>query len=231
MKLGLTQTFSCSYLPEEHEQLLVLVERTPEPLVYQHLMQLGFRRSGEQIYRPHCQQCDACQSIRIPTQSFVASKSQKRVLSKNKDVKIARTFVSTKQQFKLYEQYISQRHQDGSMYPPSKEQYESFIHATWLNPCFIEARLDNELIAVAVTDVLPDSLSALYTFFKPDMDGRSLGTYLILQQIEQAKLMNRPYVYLGYQIDACQKMSYKQKFLPHERFYQDKWHLVTKNEA
>lgn len=229
MKLGLTQTFPCSYLPDESEQLLVLVEHTPEPKVYQYLMQLGFRRSGEQVYRPHCVSCSACQSIRIPIERFVPSKSQKRVLNKNRDIEVSRSFVSTNEQFKLYERYIEERHDDGSMYPPSKEQYQGFIGASWLNPCFIEARLDGELIAVAVTDVLPESLSALYTFFKPTLDGRSLGTYLILQQIEQAKLLKRAYVYLGYQIDACQKMNYKQKFLPHERFYQDKWHLVVKN--
>ena len=114
------------------------------------------------------------------------------------------------------------------MYPATKEQYQGFILSPWNNALFIEIYATNELIGVAVTDNLASSLSALYTFFKPDQQQRSLGNFAILQQIELAKSLNKPFLYLGYQIDTCQKMSYKQNFLPHERFFDDKWQLITK---
>jgi arginine-tRNA-protein transferase len=114
------------------------------------------------------------------------------------------------------------------MYPASLEQYQGFVLSPWNNALFIELYAKDELIGVAVTDNLASSLSALYTFFKPEELQRSLGTFAILQQIELAKSLNKPFLYLGYQIDTCQKMSYKQNFLPHERFFDDKWQLITK---
>ena len=114
------------------------------------------------------------------------------------------------------------------MCPANLEQYQGFVLSPWNNALFIELHTNDELIGVAVTDKLVSSLSALYTFFKPEEQQRSLGNFAILQQIELAKSLNKPFLYLRYQIDACQKMSYKQNFLPHERFFDDKWQLITK---
>lgn len=229
MKFGITPPSTCSYLPEQKEQLLVFVsEQKPRVSEYDLLIGAGFRRSGEQIYRPHCGNCNACQSIRLPVKQFVPSKSQKRVMKRNQDLSVRVSDSDQPCYYSLYESYINQRHNDGSMYPASLEQYQGFILNPWDKALFIEIYLHDELIAVAVTDNLMYSLSALYTFFKPSEEHRSLGYFAILQQIELAKSMNKEYLYLGYQIDACQKMNYKQNFMPHERFFDDKWQLITK---
>ena len=229
MKFGITTAFTCSYLPEQKERLLVFMSDTqPTMLEYNYLISAGFRRSGTQVYRPHCGSCNACESIRLPVNTFAPSKSQKRIIKRNQDLTIRISHNDKPEYYPLYESYINQRHADGSMYPATLEQYQGFVLSPWNNALFIELHTDDELIGVAVTDKLVSSLSALYTFFKPEEHQRSLGNFAILQQIELAKSLNKPFLYLGYQIDTCQKMSYKQNFLPHERFFGDKWQLITK---
>jgi arginyl-tRNA--protein-N-Asp/Glu arginylyltransferase len=229
MKFGITTAFTCSYLPEQKERLLVFMSDTqPTMLEYNYLISAGFRRSGTQVYRPHCGSCNACESIRLPVDTFAPSKSQKRTIKRNQDLTIRISHSDKPEYYPLYESYINQRHADGSMYPATLEQYQGFVLSPWNNALFIELHTNDELIGVAVTDKLVSSLSALYTFFKPEEQQRSLGNFAILQQIELAKSLNKPFLYLGYQIDACQKMSYKQNFLPHERFFDDKWQLITK---
>jgi arginyl-tRNA--protein-N-Asp/Glu arginylyltransferase len=229
MKFGITTAFTCSYLPEQKERLLVFMSDTqPTMLEYNYLISAGFRRSGTQVYRPHCGSCNACESIRLPVNTFAPSKSQKRIVKRNQDLTIRISHSDKPEYYPLYESYINQRHADGSMYPATLEQYQGFVLSPWNNALFIELHTNDELIGVAVTDKLVSSLSALYTFFKPEEQQRSLGNFAILQQIELAKSLNKPFLYLGYQIDACQKMSYKQNFLPHERFFDDKWQLITK---
>jgi arginine-tRNA-protein transferase len=234
MKFGITTPFTCSYLPDQEERLLVFVSET-EPTIteYDFLIGAGFRRSGTQVYRPHCGSCNACESIRLPVDIFTASKSQKRIMKRNQDLTVRVSDSDKPEYYPLYESYINQRHADGSMYPATLEQYQGFILSPWNNALFIELyatdeHANEELIGVAVTDNLVSSLSALYTFFRPEEQQRSIGTFAILQQIELAKSLNKPFLYLGYQIDTCQKMSYKQNFLPHERFFDDKWQLITK---
>jgi arginine-tRNA-protein transferase len=229
MKFGITAPFTCSYLPEQDEQLLVFISDTqPTITEYDFLIGAGFRRSGTQVYRPHCGSCNACESIRLPVNLFTASKSQKRIMKRNKDLTTRISHNNKPEYYPLYESYINQRHADGSMYPATIEQYQGFVLSPWDNALFIEIYANDVLIGVAVTDNLESSLSALYTFFKPEEQQRSLGIFAILQQIELTKSLNKPFLYLGYQIDTCQKMSYKQNFLPHERFFDDKWQLTTK---
>jgi arginyl-tRNA--protein-N-Asp/Glu arginylyltransferase len=230
MKFGITQAFACSYLADQQEQLLILVEEQNviSAKHYDLLIGVGFRRSGSQIYRPNCAQCQACQPIRLPINLFKASKSQKRALKLNQDLSIKLSESDKSDYYPIYESYINQRHADGSMYPASRDQYLSFIVNPWNKALFIEIVLQDELIGVAVCDRVADGLSALYTFFLPEYAQRSLGTYAILQQVQVSQRLNLDYLYLGYQIDACQKMNYKQNFLPHERFLNDKWQLITK---
>lgn len=233
MKFGLTEQFACSYLDGENEQLLVFVndqERCSSEQ-YELLLNAGFRRSGEQIYRPHCPSCQACQSIRIPVEQFSPSKSQKRILNRNKDIKVLYSDKDKPEYFAIYQNYIDQRHFDGSMFPASAEQYQNFINSIWMTPLFLEFYLEDTLIAVAVTDNMKNSLSALYTFYQPEYDSRSLGKFAILQQISHAKAIGKTYLYLGYQIDQCQKMNYKSNFLPHQRFLEHKWQLFTKKDV
>ena len=238
MKFGITQAFGCSYLPDEQEQLLVFAEESDDLAKrYGQLIQAGFRRSGEQIYRPHCPACQACQSLRIPVNDFIPSRSQKRILKMNQNLSVALVKTPKQEYYPLYETYITERHADGAMYPPSKRQFDSFIECLWKPPFFFEARDEKgQLISVAVTDEVHDghhhrAFSALYTFFDPAFDKRSIGTWMILKQIEQAAQLGKTYLYLGYQVNGCQKMAYKSKFYPHERFLLNKWHTITKNVA
>jgi len=237
MKFGITQSFDCSYLPNKQEQLLVFAESTPlQHWRYGQLIQVGFRRSGEQIYRPHCPDCHACQSVRIPVVKFTPSRSQKRILSRNRHLRIAVTTAASDDYYPLYERYISERHQDGSMYPPSRVQFDNFILCLWQSPIFVEAYDEDKLIAVAVTDAIDNgvehqALSALYTFFDPDYSAASLGTWMILMQIEHAKRKHCHFVYLGYYVEGCRKMSYKHQFLPYEQFIDNKWQCFDKKPA
>lgn len=230
MKFGVTNLFECSYLPEQQERLMVFVGYQDKDLKshYESMLANGFRRSGEQIYRPHCPACTACQSLRIPVAKFRPSKSQKRLISKNKSLITRINREKKPEYYSLYEKYINDRHQDGSMYPATLEQYEGFLFCHWLAPLFIEIFDDNKLIAVAVTDELTSSWSALYTFYDPEYEHLSLGSFAILEQIRLSREQKKLFLYLGYQIDACLKMNYKQKFKPNERFTSEGWQLFLK---
>ncbi|AXR06841.1 arginyltransferase [Salinimonas sediminis] len=234
MKFGITQTFNCSYLEDEHEQLLVYAEKDQDfSWRYGQLIQAGFRRSGEQIYRPHCPACTACQSIRVLVTQYAPSKSQRRLIKRNRHLTTRLSSQPGEAYYPLYERYIIQRHADGTMYPPSRQQFDSFIMCAWKKPVFIEAYDGETLIAVAVTDDIDNgsdhqAFSALYTFFDPDPGYHSLGSWMIIQQIEHARQSGKTYLYLGYQIDNCNKMNYKRKFAPNERFLQNKWQSSDK---
>ncbi|UAA40765.1 arginyltransferase [Paraneptunicella aestuarii] len=225
MKFGITDSFQCSYLPEKKERLLVYVGNgnSNSAMDYETMLEAGFRRSGDQIYRPQCLGCDACHSLRLEVDKFTPSRSQKRVLKRNQDVVSRLSRYDKPKYYDLYQHYISERHRDGGMYPPTPEQYTHFIYNNWAQPVFMELTLNDKLIAVAVTDELPNSLSALYTFFDPDMDDRSLGILSILEQIKKTKELGKQYLYLGYQIDSCTKMNYKQNFLPNEQYINHSW--------
>ena len=224
IKVALTPPMPCNYLNGEQEQILVVQDDDLHSQAgYEVLLLNGFRRSGNDVYRPHCPTCQACQSIRIDTQLFKPSKSQKRLLNKNKHVKMRVSHQPQPDYYPLYERYINTLHSDGAMYPASQPQYDGFITSAWLTPTFLEFYLDERLIAVAVTDVMPNSMSAMYCFYEPDLLAHSLGTYAILQQLILAKKTGHQWLYLGYQIDQCSKMNYKVKFNPHQRLIAGKW--------
>ncbi|NMP15392.1 arginyltransferase [Thalassotalea sp. Y01] len=228
-QFGLTRSFDCNYLAEQQERLIVITNSEDVNAEnYQRLMMAGFRRSGDQVYRPHCETCQACESLRIPVRLFKSSKSQKRLLNANKDftVRIAQT--EKAEYFALYQKYIDTNHRDGSMYPANQEQYRAFIFSKQVPQLFLELYDKDKLISVAVCDNLPRALSALYTFYDPDYQKRSLGRYSILQQIELAVKLNKHYLYLGYQIDACKKMNYKSQYYPHERLVNDNWQRIER---
>ncbi len=190
------------------------------------LTDLGFRRSGEHIYRPWCEGCGECKSVRVPLNHFKVSKSQKRVLKRNQDLEVSFEMPSSSDEvYHLYADYINQRHSDGDMYPPSLEQFESFLcqGPAASNTRFICFRLEQKLLAVAVVDMLPKGLSAIYTFFDPAYDVRSLGRLAVLWQIRWAQSQAMDFVYLGYWIKACQKMAYKAEYRPLQVFEDLVW--------
>lgn len=229
LKFGLTKEFPCSYLPQQQEKLLVAVDtRLHNEQGYELLMSQGFRRSGEQIYRPYCDNCSACHSIRVIAPLFRASKSQKRLLKKNSHL-VKRISTSVQENYyPLYEKYINTLHSDGSMYPANEQQYQTFLASQLVPQIFIELWHEDKLISVAVTDILPQGLSAVYTFYDPDYRANALGVFSILKQIETSVEYKKSFLYLGYQIDDCRKMNYKNRYFPHQRFVENKWLEVNK---
>ena len=196
---------------------------------YNDLIQHGFRRSGGYLYRPHCPSCHECVSVRVPLKKQKFSRNELRTIRRNSDLSV--TFLKgkfRKAHFDLYKRYINSRHNDGSMANPSKSDYHRFLICDWTDTLFIEFRLNKQLIAVAVSDILSTGLSAVYTFFDPEYADRSPGHFAILTQIREAKSRDLEYLYLGYWIKDCDKMSYKRRYNPLEGFINDQWTLFQR---
>lgn len=232
-QVGITKTFPCSYLPDHEERLLIAVDpRLQNNHSYSLLMTEGFRRSGDQAYRPHCPQCNACQSVRVVVDQFSPSKSQKRSLKRNAGLIISTSDHLKEDYYPLYENYINTCHQDGSMFPANYQQFETFLSSKLTTQLFIETWLEQDnkkqLLCVAVSDILINGLSAVYTFYHPDYKANGLGVFSILTQINYCKSHNLPYLYLGYQINDCQKMNYKNRYFPYEKYIAHQWLRVEK---
>lgn len=228
LNVAITKAFPCAYLTDQQEQLLALIDpQTNGQRFYPTLLANGFRRSGDQVYRPHCAQCQACQSLRISTQDFKPSRSQTRLLNKNQQFEIKISETIKPEYFNLYRRYIDTIHSDGPMFPASIEQYEGFIESTWNKSLFIEIYDQDKLISVSVTDKVDGkdtrAWSAFYCFYDPDYRVNSLGKFAVLTQLSLAKAYGIDWLYLGYYIEKCQKMNYKTQFNPHQRFIDGLW--------
>ncbi|WP_115718506.1 arginyltransferase [Gallaecimonas mangrovi] len=228
---GLTKPFPCAYLPEKNEQLLVVTQSPMDAERYEMLLSMGFRRNGSDVYRPYCHQCQACESVRVDVEQFMPGRRQRRVLKKNTDLTVRIEHQFQPHHFDLYCRYINARHHDGGMFPPSESQLTHFAKASWLPMTLICLYKGKRLLACAITDETPVAYSALYTFFDPDEDKRSLGTLGVLTQLEAAKSRGKKWLYLGYQIDACQKMNYKTQYLPFERYCDGAWQRFTEGAS
>lgn len=229
LKFYATQPHECSYLSDKQATTLFLDPQEPiETELYSELSVLGFRRSGEHLYRPHCVGCTACIPARIPVNDFSPTKQQKRILKRNADLSVCPTAPRfTDEYYALYQSYIEARHADGDMYPPSPEQFKSFLASDWPFSRFYEFRAQGQLLAIAVTDVLPSGLSAVYTFYDPNQERRSLGRYAILWQIQETTRQQLEALYLGYWIKDCRKMNYKTEYRPIELCINQRWLRLT----
>jgi len=225
LKLFATQPHPCSYLEGEEATTLFIDPEAPvDRALYSQLSQLGFRRSGGHLYRPHCADCSACISCRIPVKDFVPNRTQRRCWRRNEDLVLSFTDrIDTEEHYQLYADYIETRHKDGDMYPPSRTQYEAFLSREWGLTRYIEFRLEDRLLGVAVCDRLDDGLSAVYTFFDSREPRRSLGVFGILAQIDRAQQLGLEHVYLGYWIKRCQKMDYKTQYRPLQLLVNRRW--------
>ncbi len=224
----LTPTHVCSYLPDRQAQTLFLDPRERiDSDKYTELTNLGFRRSGAHLYRPQCGACSACIPTRVPVAGFTPKRSQRRTAKRNEDLEYVLEAASySPSVFSLYENYIAQRHRDGDMYPANPDQFKTFLLSQWSETYFLKAHLDGRLVAVAVMDKVNEGLSAIYTFFDPELSSRSLGVQMILQEISMCQRVGLPYLYLGYWIRDCDKMSYKTDFRPVELFVNQRWTQV-----
>jgi arginine-tRNA-protein transferase len=202
------------------------------PAVYARLLAHGFRRSGHYVYRPLCPDCAACRAVRLPVAAFLPRRSHQRAWRASRaDLTMTpRPAAFDEQHFALYQQYLGARHPDGEMANGDADDYRRFLFADWGETLCLELRLGERLLGVAVTDVVPGALSAVYTFFDPAQFARSPGVLAILAQVELARTWQLPHLYLGYWIDACQKMRYKADYRPLEVLAGDAWHRVGPGE-
>ena len=225
----LTPKHPCSYIQRNTAQTLFFDPRQIiTPGIYQALTDQGFRRSGSHLYRPHCGSCEACIPTRVPVDEFAPRRSQRRVLKRNADLHLeVEEAAFSRRHYHLYERYISLRHSDGDMFPASEDQFRSFLLSPWSNSLFLSGYEGDRLVSVAVTDRQPNGLSAIYTFFEPSLNQRSLGVWSILQQVELCRTLELPYLYLGYWVRECDKMKYKTDYRPCELYVNQRWIRLT----
>ena len=225
LQLYITTESPCSYFTDRVSSNLVPDPKLPLNMsIYSQLILHGFRRSGSHSYRPHCKNCRACIACRLAVKDFTSNRSQRRCLKNNQDLKATSVIAGfSNEYFELYQRYLNSRHTDGSMANPSEADFKQFLYCDWSDTRFLEFRLNKRLVAVAVTDMVSDGLSAVYSFFEPEMENRSLGTYCILKQIDYAKELGLSYVYLGYWIEDHEKMHYKSNFKPLQLYSDEQW--------
>ena len=224
-EIFLSMPHPCSYLPEKMATSLFIDPRYPlNSQEYAGYMRIGFRRSGNLVYRPHCRECSACIPVRVPAQDFSANRSQQRIWHRNRDLSVHAHGPSfDPEHFELYLRYQRARHPGGGMDDPDAKKYIGFLASQQINTVFYEFRLGNRLLAVATVDVLPDGLSAVYTFFDPDEKRRALGVYAVLWEINETQRRGLPWLYLGYLIQNCRKMSYKANYRPLQAYQNGRW--------
>lgn len=229
-----TASYSCSYLPSQTARSQVA---TPSHLVHSHLygdlVNAGFRRSGLFSYRPYCDHCRACIATRIPVERFTINRSQRRAFQEHGDLQTHVLHLNyTDEHYALYRAYQEQRHHDGEMNRDDQEQYTQFLLQSRVNSRLVEFRdgpngaEPGRLRMVSIIDILEAGISSVYTFYDTTVKHASFGTYSILWQIEQVRQLKRPYLYLGYYIEASQKMAYKSKFKPIEGLIDNRWQAL-----
>lgn len=229
----LTSPSPCPYLPgrEERKVFTHLIGRRAIGL-NETLTQSGFRRSQTIAYRPACETCRACVSVRVCVKDFVPSKSFRRIAERNCDVigRMRENRADT-EHYALFRTYLDSRHSNGGMADMSVLDFAMMVEDSHVESRMVEysrpGGCDGEdLIAVCLTDILSDGLSMVYSFYNPGEARRSLGTYMILDHIDQARRLGLPHVYLGYWIEGSRKMEYKARFLPQERLGMNGWDRV-----
>ncbi len=215
----------CSYLPNRTAGTLFVDPGTElNTRTYTELLRFGFRRSGDYVYRPRCHGCQACVPIRIPVNDYQRQRNQRRTWQRHSDIQvIAKPADFNVEHYALYRRYVKARHPGGGMDNPGPEQYMEFLTSSWGCTLFYEYRLTSRLVGVGVVDHLEDALSAVYTFYEPSLARRSLGVYAVLWEIDAARRLDLPWLYLGYWIGGCDKMNYKDRYRPLEAYIEGHW--------
>ncbi|AWC24490.1 arginyl-tRNA-protein transferase [Aminobacter sp. MSH1] len=232
----LTAPSPCPYLEGQFERKVfthLVGDKAPE--MNDLLTQGGFRRSQNIAYRPACETCRACVSVRILAQEFKATRNMRRVIERNSDIVGAMHDAEpSTEQYSLFRSYLDARHRRGGMSDMTVLDYAMMVEDTHVDTKVIEYRRrgpdtfitgqgQGELMAVALTDQMADGLSMVYSYYNPEMDERSLGTFMILDHIARARTMGLPHVYLGYWVNGSRKMNYKVRFTPQEHLGMKGW--------
>ncbi|SDP21573.1 arginine-tRNA-protein transferase [Filomicrobium insigne] len=233
----ITSPQPCPYLPGRLERkLFTHLTRDKSPGLIDNLLKGGFRRSQNIAYMPYCDGCNACVSVRVLVDEFAQGRSMRRIVDRNRDLASRCVApVSTSEQYRLFRQYIDTRHGDGGMADMTVLDYAMMVEDSVVDTFCTEYRLKPEdplsstqvsdwpLMAMALCDRLSDGISMVYSYFDPDAQSRSLGSYMILDHIDRARRLGLPYLYLGYWIAGSRKMSYKMRFQPQEHLTPQGW--------
>ncbi len=236
----MTRPTSCPYIKGQKERKIFTHLGGDEAAALNDLLtQSGFRRSQSIAYRPSCETCDACISVRVLVDDFIPTRNMKRVTKINRDL-LANVIdpVPTSNQYSIFRAYLDARHSDGGMVDMTIFDYALMVEDTSIDTHLIEYRLrqppmldsevtkSGELLGVSLTDQLEDGLSMVYSFFEPEALDRSLGTYMILDHIERTRKLGLPYLYLGFWVKGSDKMDYKTRFKPQEHLSPAGWQLL-----
>ena len=222
----------CPYIPSQKEYLLFtdltnfVSKKTLEKLVSD-----GFRRSENIFYKPNCKNCKACISTRIILNHFLFTKKFKRILRKNQDLKFKIVKPKTNHDhYRLFKNYLKLRHSKGDMTDMTYLDFRTMLEISPVDTKILHLYKNNKFFGAMLYDIYENSYSANYSFYNPKFKSRSLGTFLILKLIEQAKIEKIKYLYLGYYIKECKKMSYKINFKPIEILKNKNWETFEKKK-
>lgn len=226
----------CPYIPGRTERKVFTELKGADAVeMNEALSRIGFRRSQNVVYRPSCDGCSACVSVRVVAGKVVASASQKRLLKRHADLEVSACEPwSTEEQFDLLQRYLGQRHPGGGMAAMDAYDFADMVEQTPVDTVVVEYREPSaggragRLVGACLTDKQSDGLSMVYSFFEPEDPGRrGLGTFIILDHIVRAARAGLPFVYLGYWIDGCERMDYKTRFQPVERLGAGGWQRIA----
>ncbi|MBI5329671.1 MAG: arginyltransferase [Betaproteobacteria bacterium] len=225
LQFYLTAAYPCSYLDDRLARSQVAAPGgRVDTAVYSELVRLGFRRSGNHVYRPRCDCCRACIPVRLRVDEFMPNRTQRRCAARNADLTLRlKPLAFEEAHYRLYRRYQGVRHPGAGMDQDDRDQYAGFLLQSQVDSVLAEFSLHGEPVMVALLDRLLDGLSAVYTFYDPNLSSRSLGVYGVLNEIRLAQELSLPYLYLGYWIAQCRKMSYKAAYPPLEQFREGRW--------
>ena len=227
----------CPYLDNQIERkLFTSLTGADAQTLNNALSTQGFRRSQNVLYRPSCADCSACLSARIPVGKFSLTKSEKRVLRRNRYLnREIKTPWATSEQYELFKKYVNCRHEKGGMSGMNEAEFTSMVEETCVKTILAEySTYENNtrrIQAVCITDVIEDGLSMVYSFYEPKLSELSLGKYMILDHVNLAREMNLPYLYLGYWVKGSKKMDYKAQYNPIEIFKDGAWSLLDETRV
>jgi arginine-tRNA-protein transferase len=228
-----TAPLPCPYLPGRFERRLVTeLAGRQVGAFHDALSRAGFRRSHGIAYVPVCRDCNACAAVRVLADAFSPNRNQRRVWTRNDDLIVAELPArATQEQYALFRSYQQARHSGGEMARMDFCDYQTLVEDTPVDTLIYELRLPSgRLVGACLTDRMSDGLSAVYSFFDNGCRRRSLGTFIILSLIERARSLGLPYVYLGFWVEECDKMSYKSRFRPIEAYTPEGWRLLEASD-
>ena len=235
----LTPPAPCPYLPDRTERKVFTKLSGPlSRQIHESLARVGFRRSQNIAYRPACDGCSACTSVRVQVDDFTLSRTFRRTMAANADLSVqAVDPLAMEEHYYLLKSYLGERHAGGGMASMGVLDFVSMVEDTTIDTQIVEYRLPPErrgasgrLVACALTDVMSDGLSMVYSFFDPDLSDRSLGTFMVLDHIARARKAGLPFVYLGYLVEGCRKMAYKGRYGPLEGHGSEGWTALKPRE-